>query len=571
VPGPIPTARPEDTGAEVDPDDFGKRLGASAARWAILLLAVAGAGFLPGALDRFVFPKLALDAAGVALALSVPARGALPRAGKWLLVLAGLILLAAALSGVTPLQQLIGRPPRYEGLVALPVYLGVLVSGARLLGPGRAPGSMAWMLDGLSVAALAIGIEAALEAAGLRPLVSSVSRPGSLLGNASDQGAWAVLALGPLAAVAIRRRGVLHRAGALGAAVALATSGSRGALVGAVVLALVLVALIPDRGSRIALAIGCAVLALGVLALPTTRSRVLSGTPLSQQTVSGRRLLWSETLKLVGDHPLLGVGPSGYVDAIPAYHDHRYEVEIGPTNPPDSPHDWLLQAAAAGGPGLVLVALLLAGLVLSRGTKAALEQRANPDGVIFTGLLAGLAGYGVALLFYFTGPGTTPLAALFAGALIAAPPPSPASAYTRLRGGLVAGYTLLTVVLVAAAVAEMPLRSALLQATAGNLAAADHDFHLAHDLRPWDAGIAQIATHVYAVLALEHQAGASRFGLPWAVKELDAYPDSVQALEDGATIESAAGRPVASARLLRRARRLEPENPDLLSASATAG
>jgi O-Antigen ligase len=563
VPGPNPTARPEDTVAEVDPDGFGERLGASRARWAILLLAIAGAGFLPGALDRFVFPKLALDAAGVALALSVPARGALPRAAKWLLVLAGLILLAAALSGITPLQQLIGRPPRYEGLVALPVYLGVLVSGARLLGPRRAPGSMAWMLDALSVAALAIGVEAALEAAGLRPLVSNVSRPGSLLGNASDQGAWAVLALGPLAAVAIRRRGALHRAGALGAAVALATSGSRGALVGAVVLALVLVALIPDRGPRIALVIGCAVLALGVLTLPTTRSRVLSSTHLSQQTVTGRRLLWSETLKLVGDHPLLGVGPSGYVDAIPAYHDHRYETEIGPANPPDSPHDWLLQAAAAGGPGLVLVALLLAGLVFIRGAKAALEQRANPDGVIFAGLLAGLAGYGVALLFYFTGPGTTPLAAVFAGALIAAPPPSLAGAYTRLRGGLVAGYTLLTVILVAAAVAEMPLRSALLQATAGNLAAADHDFHLAHDLRPWDAGIAQIATHAYAVLALEDQVGASRFGLPWAAKELDAYPDSIQALEDGATIESAAGRPAAGARLLRRARRLEPENPNL--------
>jgi hypothetical protein len=158
VPGPNPTARPEDTGAEVDPDRFGERLGSSVARWAILLLAVAGAAFLPGALDRFVFPKLALDAAGVALALSVPARGALPRAGKWLLALAGLILLAAALDGAAPVQQLIGRPPRYEGVVALSVYLGVLVSGARLLGPRRAPGSMAWMLDALSVAALAIGV-----------------------------------------------------------------------------------------------------------------------------------------------------------------------------------------------------------------------------------------------------------------------------------------------------------------------------------------------------------------------------------------------------------------------------
>jgi O-Antigen ligase len=532
-------------------------------RWAILLLAVAGAAFLPGALDRFVFPKLALAAAGVLLAVSGPARGTLPRAAMWLLLLSGLLLLAAALIGATPLQQILGRPPRYEGLVALPVYLGALASGARVLGPGRARGSTAWLLDGLSVAALAIGIEAALEAAGLRPLLSSVSRPGSLLGNASDQGAWAVLALGPLGAVAIRLRGTLHRAGAIGAAVALATSGSRGALLGAVVLAIVLAALAPSRGPRLAIAAGCAILALGVLALPTTRTRVLSTTPLARQTVTGRTLLWRETLKLVSNHPLLGVGPSGYVDAVPAYHDRRYEQEIGPANPPDSPENWLLQATDAGGLGLALLAVILAGLVLRRGAATVREQRSVAEGIAIGGMLAGLAGYSVALLFHFTTAGTTPLAALFAGALIAAPSPSAAGAYARLRIVLIAAYAVLTVVLAAGAAAELPLRSALLQAAAGNLAAADRDFHTARDLRPWDAGIAQDATHAFAVLAHAHQAGASRYGLPWATKELAAYPDSIQGLEDAATLESAAGRPAAAARLLRTARRLEPYNPDL--------
>jgi O-antigen ligase len=531
-------------------------------RWAILLLAVAGAGFLPGALDRFVFPKLALAAAGSALALSVPSRGALPRAATRLLALAGLILLAAALTGATPLQQILGRPPRYEGLVALPVYLGALASGARLLGPGRRRESTAWLLDGLSIAALAIGIEAALEAAGLRPLLSDVSRPGSLLGNASDQGAWAVLALGPLAAVAIRRRGTLHRAGAIGAAVTLATSGSRGALLGAATLALVLAALAPARGPRIAIAIGTVVLALGVLALPATRGRVLTTTELSQQTAKGRTLLWGETLELVHDNPLLGVGPSDWVDAIPAYHSRRYEREVGPADPPDSPHDWLLQAAASGGAGLALIALLLAGFVLRRGARTVGAPATDDEGVAFGGLLAGLAGYTVALLFYFTGPGTTPLAALFAGALVAAPAPATRT-YARLRSLLVAAYAALTIVLVAGAVAELPLRSALLQAAAGNLAAADRDFHTADDLRPWDAGVAQIAAHAYAVLAREQYAGAARFGLPWTVKELAAYPDSIQALQDGATLEAAAGRMGAAARLLSRARRREPGNPRL--------
>lgn len=531
-------------------------------RWAILLLAVAGAAFLPGALDRFVFPKLAFVAGGVALASTVPARGAIPRPALLLLSLAGLLLLAGALAGPTPIQQLLGRPPRYEGVIALPVYLGALVSGARLLGPGRARGSTAWLLDCLAVAALAIGLEAALEAAGLRPLVSNVSRPGSLLGNASDQGAWAVLALGPLAAVGIRLGGRLHQAGAVGAAVALATSGSRGALAGAVVLVIVLAALAPARAARATLIVAGVIVAIAVLALPATRGRVLSRTELSQQTVTGRRLLWGETLDLLGDHPLVGVGPSGYVDTIPAYHSRRYEREIGPANPPDSPHDWLLQAASAGGPALALIALLLAGFVLARGRRALEGERSAGEAVVFGGLLAGLAGYTVALLFYFTSPGTTPLAALFAGALIAQPP-RPAAAPAWPRVGVAGAYALLTVVLVVAAFAELPLRSALDEAAAGNLRAADHDLHLARDLRPWDAGVAQIATHAYAALAAQQVTGAAAFGLPWAARELRAYPDSIQALQDAAMLDAAAGRAGAAASELRKARRLEPDNPAL--------
>ena len=37
------------------------------------------------------------------------------------------------------------------------------------------------------------------------------------------------------------------------------------------------------------------------------------------------------------------------------------------------------------------------------------------------GMLAGVIGYGVALLFHLTSPGTTPLAATLAGALVAVP------------------------------------------------------------------------------------------------------------------------------------------------------
>jgi O-antigen ligase len=533
-------------------------------RWAILLIGVSGAAFLPGALDRFVFPKLVLVAAGAALALTVPARGAVSRPLAVLLGLAGVVLLAAALAGPTPLQQIIGRPTRYEGIIALPVYLGALAAGARVLGPGRARGSTAWLLDVLAVTAVVIGAESVLEVAGLRPLVSNVARPGSLLGNASDQGAWAVLALGPLAAVAVRMRGLLHRAGAIGAAAALVTSGSRGALVGALAGALVLTVLAAGRRARVTLVAATVLLAVVALALPATRARVLGSTAAARHTVTGRTALWRESVSLVGDHPLLGVGPSGYVDTIPAYHDRRYEVQVGPQNPPDSPHDWLLQAAVAGGIPLLALALAAAGLVLAGGVRSVDTQPTAGEGAAVGGMLAGLAGYAVALLFAFTGPGTTPLAALFAGALVASRPAArPSLAATRGRVMLAGALGALAIVLLAAAVAELPLRAALVHASAGDLAAAERDFDLARDLRPWDPGVAQQATHAYAVLARGGSAESARRGLPWARRELSAYPDSIQGLEDTAALEAAAGQRAAAAMTISQARRLEPANPNL--------
>ena len=535
-------------------------------RAALLLLVVSGACMLPGALDRFAFPKLAVAAIGVMLALSVAARGRLPREVIGMLGLGGLLLLAAALASTAPLAQLIGRSPRYEGVVALSVYLGALIAGSRLLGSRQAPGASAWMLDVLSVAALAIGIEAALEATGLRPLASNVSRPGSLLGNASDQGAWAVLALGPLAIAALTFREKLHVAGAVGAAVALATSGSRGALAGAVAVVAVLALCRPPRAVAIGLACGVVVVAVGVFALPASRARVLQTSPLAVQTTKGRALLWSETASLVFDHPLLGVGPNGYVDAIPVYHDRQYEREVGPQSPPDSPHNWILQAASAGGLLLALLAVALAGWTLVAGWRA-VRRETGSEAVIAAGLLAGLAGYAVALLFHFTTPGTAPLAALYAGALLSQPIRtggwSRRSMSVSASRVAAAAYGVLAVVLVAAAFAEIPLRQALVRAAEGDLRAANHDFDLARALRPWDPGVAQVATHAYAVLSAHGVPRAAELGSTWAARELDGYPDSVQGLQDAAVIDRALGRRGAAEARLRAARRLEPENPVL--------
>ena len=108
-------------------------------RWqvaAVWTLGLAPAAFLPGALNRFVFIKLTLGAAALACALMAGLPGRLQRSSRVLLTLAGATLTASALLGQAPLAQLIGRAPRYEGLVALLVYLGALLMGAWLLGRG---------------------------------------------------------------------------------------------------------------------------------------------------------------------------------------------------------------------------------------------------------------------------------------------------------------------------------------------------------------------------------------------------------------------------------------------------
>jgi O-antigen ligase len=542
-------------------------------RWALALLAVSGCVFLPYALDRFVFPKLVLAAVGVLIATTVAARSRLPRLVVYILIAGSALLILAALSGATPLAQLLGRAPRYEGIIVFPVYLGALATGARLLGTNRAPGATAWFLKWLSFAALAICIEAVLESTGLRPLATDVARPGSLLGNASDEGAWAVLALGPLAAVALRVGGRVRIVGALAAAVIVVCSGSRGALLGVVALALVLIVLTPKPGLRMILMLGVVLIGIGVFALPETRHRVLGESPLATQTARGRALLWTETLHLISDEPLLGAGPSGYIDAIPRYHDREYERKIGPQDPPESPHDVILQAASAGGILLAALLIALAALTIQGGLRARAKQATGGEEAFVVGMLAGVIGYGVSLLFLFTTPGSTPLAALMAGALLSVALRPPKMSFTTNTVPVVitaagrrawqGALTIIVILLSAAAVAEIPLRSAISSAADDQFTSATDDFRLARDFRPWDSSVAATAAHAYAQLARDGIPTAAVAGEPWSREELQAYPNWIQALTDGAVIAMGNRRSAEARHLLSRAVLLDPHNPEL--------
>lgn len=543
-------------------------------RVALVALALASAVIIPGALNRFVFGKLALAALGIACAAAVPARGRLPRIASALLAMSALLLVLAALAAPARVD-IFGLPPRYEGLVSLTVYLGALVAGARLLGAGRARGSTALFLWWLSLSAVAIGAIAVLAEFGLDLVGGVAERSSSLLGNASDEGAWAVLVLGPLGAVAVRGGQPAHVAGACGAAAALVCSGSRGALVGALVVACTLVLLLPGRRSALTLVGAAALTAVAAFALPGTRERILQHDALAAQTVDGRRLLWRETTGLVAARPVLGFGPSSFVDAIPIHHTRRYEETVGPRNPTDSPHNWVLQAAVAGGVGLALLALALAAFTLESGRRAIRHQPTAGEAAAVAGFVAGLIGYAVALLAHFTSPGTTPLAAVFAGALLASRRPSRAPAGPRwrraARNGALALFAGLTVLLATAGLAEVALRSAIREAAAGRIAAADERFHDARRLRPWDHGIATGATHAFATLATLGIGDAARAGTRWSAEDLAAHPRSVRALVDAGALAAGRGDTRRERELLARALRLEPNNPELKARTRDSG
>jgi hypothetical protein len=297
-------------------------------------------------------------------------------------------------------------------------------------------------------------------------------------------------------------------------------------------------------------------------------------------------LLWTETARLVEDHLAIGVGAGGYLNAIPAYHDLQWQLEIGPANPPDSPHDWLLQAAADGGLPLALDAIALALVVLLGGLAATREQPTRGERAAIVGMLAGVSGYGVALLFHFTSPGTTPLAATFAGVLVARssragdePALDPSTRWSarlfkgrgvRITNAIsIAVFSVLAVALLLAGVAEVPLRVAIDDASSGHLSAATNEFHLAESLRPWDPSIAATAGHAFAVLATYRERGATEQGAPWVATELKEDPDGVSSLEDAASIDVASGRLAVALRELGRAAALDPTDPGVLLALGT--
>ena len=175
----------------------------------------------------------------------------------------------------------------------------------------------------------------------------------------------------------------------------------------------------------------------------------------------------------------------------------------------------------------------------------------------------------MALLFGFTTPGTTPLAAFFGGALLAVPVAT--SHTTRAERSLRLSTGVLSIAIVVAAalavLAEISIRDGIDALAAGNLQSAQRAFHRAHQLRPWDAGVAQTASYAYVQVAEQGGAGsaqAAELARPWLSLTQKSLPHNEEQVVSEASESELAGDFSTAARLFEQALMRDPDNPQLL-------
>lgn len=239
-------------------------------------------------------------------------------------------------------------------------------------------------------------------------------------GSAAMTGAALCLVLPSAVALALDRNAsstwrVLGGGGAALGALAAIGSGTRAAWVGLVVGgAIVIKAVRPSR--RAVLIAGAAVLVALVALSPWAR-----GLADRSEGNTSRLDEWVVGIRVLADHPVLGVGPEGYRLVVGDGIDERYErAHSRDTVLPDRAHSAPLDVALAGG--------VLAGgayVVLVWGVwVGSLQRLRRPFDPAAAGVAAGVIAYSAGQVFLFPLAELDPVWWLLAGAIVAvrAPP-----------------------------------------------------------------------------------------------------------------------------------------------------
>ncbi|MCB9832016.1 MAG: O-antigen ligase family protein [Planctomycetes bacterium] len=135
-------------------------------------------------------------------------------------------------------------------------------------------------------------------------------------------------------------------------------------------------------------------------------ARLRTALDLENTTVRERLDLWGNTLEMIEDRPVFGVGPGNFRVAYPDYADRRRRHEqgrYGLRRQPSRPHNEYLAVIAEGGlPAGILFLAALAALLLPAIWRFSALRRAEAAGeTLVLAALAGLAGILVCSCFSF--------------------------------------------------------------------------------------------------------------------------------------------------------------------------
>ncbi len=121
---------------------------------------------------------------------------------------------------------------------------------------------------------------------------------------------------------------------------------------------------------------------------------------LRKYTVSGRFIIWKESLKIIADRPISGWGLDSFQMVFPRYLTSDFERWYGHGVVTDKAHNFLLDFSASAGLFFLLFFLALMLYFFIRGWITVPIAREN--GVLISGILAGTLSYLLTLLFHFS-------------------------------------------------------------------------------------------------------------------------------------------------------------------------
>ncbi|MEA5052789.1 MAG: O-antigen ligase family protein [Propionicimonas sp.] len=527
-----------------------------------LVLPLAASPFVS---DSTFATRLLVAAIGIGVAFLVPSSSPLPGPVRWSLLATVVAFVAAALAGATPVLSLLGRYPRYEGLLTVLGYVGAVAAGARLLNRSRTRSRDLFSSAG-ALAALITAVTA-----GLQTVFYPDDRVTALLGNSSVLGTWAAILCCLLGWQLVTERRALWVAGFFASLLTVVLSASRAAML-ALAVAFIAAALLRPLTQRqppwwaglgLAGAVG-----LTAWLTPSAHARLVGATPFADATIDGRLQLWSESWQLVVSHPLLGVGPSRFVDAIGQFHTPSWAAAVGPYAPPDSPHNLALQMVSAAG------FVGLAAIVAVAVATAVVLWRRRPWDTWTAGAVTAALTAGVSQLFSFTDPVTTTVVLCCLGGALAAPASDQAVGHEsrgsrRALHGASADRRAITVAVVGcgwAVAAALNAGSVLLaearfSAMLTDPALSTPALLTAADVRPGDPDLTRRIGYAVARLAEQGRVEAAP-AVPAVTAACRALVSSTECLHTLGDLQALAGDPAASITTLTEALDLDPTNVD---------